>query len=144
VDAVDLSIIRILKGNARATSSEISKTVHLSVPAVSERIRKLEEKGLISGYTLRMNREKLGLKLVAFIFVTLEGTADTQVFREAVMQQECVYECHHIAGSYDYLIKVVLEDTRALEEFISIALRNKLKVSRTNTNIVLSTLKEEL
>jgi Lrp/AsnC family transcriptional regulator, leucine-responsive regulatory protein len=71
MDTLDLKILEALKENGRTTASEISKRVALSLPATAERIRKLEEAGVIEQYTVRLNRDKLNLKLLAFIFVNV-------------------------------------------------------------------------
>lgn len=144
MDEIDLSIIELLKKNSRMTGSEISKRVSLSVPAVAERIRKLEDGDVIERYTLRLNREKFNLGLMAFIFVSISRTEDINGFREAIGVCKEVLECHHIAGEYDYLLKVVVEDTRALEIFISNTLKRTKGVGKSNTIVVLSTIKEEI
>ncbi len=102
MDSIDRKIIELLKMNSRITSSEISRQIHLSVPAVSERIRKLEEGGIIQRFTVKLNREKSGILLVAFIMVQLEKPEHIPVFKELVLKDTRVLECHHIAGGYDY------------------------------------------
>ena len=144
MDEIDRSILGILKKNSRATASEISRTVNLSVPAVGERMKKMEAAHIIEQYTIRINRKEMGLGLVAFILVTLESTKDVQVFRETIIQYDAVLECHHIAGEYDYLLKVLVEDAHALELFLSNSLKGIKGVSRSNTIISLVTLKEEI
>lgn len=143
MDAIDTAILHELKENARASASEISKKVNLSIPAVAERIRKLEQSGIIAQYTLRLNRDKLGKSLLAFIFVNIGKVEDIDPFRAAIIQHDCVLECHHIAGTYDYLLKVLVQDTEALEQFLS-TIKKMAGVSNSNTNIVLKTLKEQL
>lgn len=143
MDAIDTAILHELKENARASASEISKKVNLSIPAVAERIRKLEQSGIIAQYTVRLNRDKLGKSLLAFIFVNIGKVEDIDPFRAAIIQHDCVLECHHIAGTYDYLLKVLVQDTEALEQFLS-TIKKMAGVSNSNTNIVLKTLKEQL
>lgn len=143
MDAIDSKILELLKQNSRITSSQISKLTHLSVPAVSERIRKLEEKGMIERFTIKLNREQLGLTLVAFIFVVLDRTGSIKGFRESIILSENVLECHHIAGEYDYLLKVAVAGTKGLEEFISTTLKGIKGVVKSNTIVALSSLKEE-
>ncbi|GED69205.1 AsnC family transcriptional regulator [Brevibacillus reuszeri] len=144
MDRIDEQIMQLLKENSRITSSEISKQVHLSVPAVSERIRKLEDCGIIDQFTIKINREQLGLHLIAFIMVELEKTEHIAGFRETILQTDSVLECHHLAGSYDYLLKVAVKGTAELEWLISDKLKRIEGVSKTNTMIALSTMKEEL
>lgn len=144
MDLIDQKIIKYLKGNSRITSSEISRNVMLSVPAVSERIRKLEEEKIISQFTIKLNRKKFNLNLLAFVFVTIDKAENMKTFREMVMQNEWILECHHLAGEDGYLLKVLVEDTEHLEIFISHVLKKTLGVSKVQTQIVLSTLKEEV
>lgn len=144
MDEIDSRILEALKQNGRSTSSEISRRIKLSIPAVAERIRKLEQSGVIEKYTVKVNRSKTGGKLLAFIFVTIDGAENTEHFREMIVQEHCVLECHHIAGPYDYLLKVLFDDTEALEEFLSAGLKKIKGVSKSNTIISLSSLKEEL
>lgn len=144
MDMVDQKIINLLKKNSRMTSSEISKKVMLSIPAVSERIRKLEEEKIIRQYTLKINRKKFNLNLLAYIFVNIDKAENVANFRETVVQNEWVLECHHLAGEYDYLLKILVEDTDKLEIFISHVLKKTMGISKTNTQVVLSSIKEEM
>lgn len=144
MDDIDKKILVNLKDNARMQVSSISKAVNLSIPAVSERIRKLEESGIIEKYTLKVNRELLSYGLLAFLFVNIDGTEHIENFRKSISEFNTVLECHHLAGEYDYLLKVVSMDTRDLEDFISNSLKKIMGVQRTNTIIVLSSIKEEI
>lgn len=144
MDTIDYAILNELKQNGRASASEISKKVNLSIPAVAERIRKLEQTEIIQQYTIKINRDKIEKRLLAFIFVNIDKTENIDNFRNAIVQHNCVLECHHVAGTYDYLLKVVVEDTPALENFLSKTLKKINGVSSTNTIITLITLKEEI
>jgi len=144
LDHIDQQILEELKQNGRASAAWLGKKVALSVPAVLERIRKLTQSGIILGYSAHIDRSKLGYKLLAFIFVRLDSSAEICHFREAVVCFPQVLECHHIAGEYDYLLKVTVEDTAALEHFLTDTLKTIPGVTQTNTQIVLATLKEAL
>jgi Lrp/AsnC family leucine-responsive transcriptional regulator len=144
MDTIDLKIIDSLKENSRATTSEISKKVNLSIPAVSERIRKMEEAAIIEKYTVKINRDKTDFKLLAFIFVNINETGNIEGFRKNIINSQSVLECHHVAGEYDYLLKVLVEDTKSLEHFISNVLKKMKGVCKSNTIITLSSLKEEI
>ena len=144
MDALDLAIVEELKRNARASASVIGKRVSLSIPAVAERIRKLEKAGIIARYTVRLDREKAGLPLLAFVLVRVDGTENIRAFRDTVTQMNRVLECHHIAGAYDYLLKVAAPDMETLETLISSTLKTIPGVAGTNTMITLKTLKEEM
>ncbi|MFT8872845.1 MAG: Lrp/AsnC family transcriptional regulator [Sporolactobacillus sp.] len=142
MDQLDEDILDLLKHHARMPLSEIGKRIHLTVPAVSERMKKLEAQGVIEKYTVQLNREKTGESLLAFIFVNISGSARIDSFRATVCQFDAVRSCHHLVGEYDYLLRVVCKDTRALEYFISIQLKKIDGVQKTNTIIALSTIKE--
>ncbi len=144
MDEIDEKIIHLLKQNSRMTSSEISKHAHLSIPAVAERIRKLEERGVIERFTVKLNREELGLTLVAFVFVVLDKTEHISGFKEAIARSEHVLECHHVAGEYDYLLKVAVAGTKGLEALITNTVKGIAGVVKTSTIVTLSTWKEEL
>ena len=144
MDSIDKAILDKLTQNSRMPVSEICKKIALSIPAVAERIRKLEQNNTIEKYTIKVNRQKLGQNLLAFIFVSIDHTENIQHFRDTITQQSCVLECHHVAGNHDYLLKVVLEDTSFLENFLSKTLKNIKGVVSSNTIISLTTLKEEL
>lgn len=143
MDSTDTQILSLLRQNARLSAAAIARQVNLSVPAVLERMKKLRISGVIGGYTIRVDRPKTGLRLLAFVAVRLAGNADIGAFRALATAFPCVLECHHIAGEYDYLLKVAAEDTAALERFLSNELKRIGGVSGTNTQIVLATLKEE-
>lgn len=144
MDNIDLKIINALKENSRSTSSEISKKVNLSIPAVAERIRKLEDGNIIEKYTIKINREKINYKLLAFIFLNIDKTENIENFRKSIVQYNSVLECHHVAGEYDYVLKVLVEDTKSLEYFLSSTLKKIKGVIKSNTIIVLSSLKENI
>ncbi|WOO37041.1 Lrp/AsnC family transcriptional regulator [Anaerocolumna sp. AGMB13020] len=144
MDNIDIGILSELKKNGRASASEISRKVSLSIPAVAERIRKLEQSGIIEQYTIKVSRSKTGNRLLAFIFVNINKNENIDNFRNIIVKHSCVLECHHVAGEYDYLLKVVLEDTEALEYFLTSILKKIKGVDSSNTIISLTTLKEEL
>ena len=144
MDAIDKRILEMLKKDGKATASEISKTINLSIPAVSERIRKLNEADIIQQYTVRVNRQAMGYHLAAMIFVSISATEYIQPFRKTIVSFPEVLECHHIAGEYDYLIKVIMADPGELEAFLTKKLKAIRGVDKTNTLVILSTLKETL
>lgn len=144
MDKNDEKILEILKMDGRITVSDISRKINLSVPAVAERIRKLEQSKTIEKYLVRLNRMELGYTLLAFISVTLDKTENISRFREKIITCPNVLECHHIAGQGDYLLKVLVKNTLELENFLMNELKKIPGVISSNTTICLSTLKEEL
>lgn len=144
MDNLDYKILDLLKENSRIQVSEISKNIKLSIPAVSERIRKLYEAGIIEKYTIKINRERINCTLLAFIFVNIAKSEHIPGFKNSIIKFNSVLECHHLAGEYDYMLKVALDGTKALEDFISNKLKKITGVEKTNTIISLSSIKEEI
>ncbi len=144
MDSVDCEILDCLKKNSRISVSKISNEISLSVPAVSERIKKLEEKGIIEGYMVKVNRKLMDQKLLVMIFVNIDHSKNIVEFRKKVQEYEEVLEVYHIVGDFDYLLKVLLRDTDELEDFITEKLKRIKGVQSSKTTIVLSTLKEEI
>lgn len=143
MDLIDVKILDVLKSNGKATASEISKKVNLSIPAVSERVRKLEASGIIEQYTIKINRKKVGYCLLAMVFVNIDSTESIDNFRKEIVKFPEVIGCYHVAGEYDYMLKVLMDDTDELELFLSKKLKSINGVQKSNTIIVLSTLKEQ-
>ena len=114
----------------------------MSVSAVIERIKKLENSGVIQQYTLLLDTKKIGKDISAFISVSLEHPKFNEGFIENVKQNPQVTECHYITGDFDFLLKVITGSTQELE-----AVLNEIKcihcVSLTKTLVVLSTMKNE-
>lgn len=119
MDEIDQSILIQLQENARISMTELGKRVGLSTPATNERVKKLEDKEIIKGYRAIINPEKLNKDVTAFI---LFDTKQGKQFKEFCKEQPAVVECHRLAGQYSYLVKVVTESVKILEEFIDATL----------------------
>ncbi len=143
MDDADRRIVDLLQRNARTTQSEIARAVGLSQPAVAERIRKLEERGVITGYTARVDAAELGVDVTAFIGVGIEHPKFFDGFTQKVKGLDEVLECHRVAGEDSYLLKVKTRNTRTLDRLLVEVLRTIPGVTRTHTTIVLASIKEE-
>lgn len=143
MDHIDEKILVILKKNGKASATEISKIVGLSIPAVSERIRKMEHNGIIEGYGAKISRRKTGYNVTAFIMVNLERSGEDDEFRQNVVGFQEVLECHHVVGAFDYLLKVLVKTPDDLEHFLMDKLNVIPTVASSQTFMCLSTLKEE-
>ena len=141
MDAIDIAILRRLMERARTTWAELGSLLGLSAPAAADRVRKLEEAGVIRGYAALVDPEAAGCGLGAFVSVTLERADDRGAFLDLVRTQPEVLECCHIAGAEDYVLKIRCADTRALERLISDRIKSVAGV-RTRTGVILSTVKE--
>ncbi len=142
LDAFDYKAIEILMRRGRATWAELGHALGLSAPAAAERVRKLEEKGMIKGYAAIPDPDLLGVPLLAFIAVTLGNPSKRAAFLKAVKAMPNVLECHHVAGDDDYLLKIRCGGTGDLERLLSRELKDRLGVLRTRTTVVLATAKE--
>lgn len=143
MDHIDEKILVILKKNGKASATEISKIVGLSIPAVSERIRKMEHNGIIEEYGAKISRRKTGYNVTAFIMVNLERSGEDDEFRQNVVGFQEVLECHHVVGAFDYLLKVLVKTPDDLEHFLMDKLNEIPTVASSQTFMCLSTLKEE-
>lgn len=137
----DLKAIEQLMRHARTTWAELGALLGLSAPAAADRVRKLEEAGVIKGYSALINPDEIGCGLAAMIAVTLERPEVRSDFLRLVMNLAQVLECHHIAGEQDYMLKVRCSGTRDLERLISEEIK-ALPGIRTRTTVILSTVKE--
>lgn len=120
IDATDLRILALLQENAKYTNKEVAARLGMSTTPVYERIRRLEEQGYIRGYAALLDKEKMGYNLVAYCNVQLKEHAQAflQKFEDEVLHLNEVVECYHIAGMFDYLLKVVATDMKAYQDFI--------------------------
>ncbi len=143
MDAIDHQLVQRLQEDGRATQLELAREVGLSQPAVAERIRKLEEKGIITGYAARVDAGLLGKDITAFIGISIEHPKYFEGFARRVLSLKDVLECHRVAGQDSYLVKVKTQNTRSLDALLVETLRTIPGVTRTYTTLVLSSIKEE-
>lgn len=142
LDAVDLTILALLQANARMANAELAKKLGMAPSAVLERVKKLEQKGIIEAYTARISPAALDLKLLAFIFVkSSEGPGNISVAKQLAKLPE-VLELHHIAGEDCYLVKVRAQDPQSLIQLMRDKFSKIAGILSTKTTIVLETLKE--
>jgi Lrp/AsnC family leucine-responsive transcriptional regulator len=130
--------------HGRATWAELGQLLGLSAPSAAERVRKLEEQGVLRGYAALADAASLGYPLTAYVSVTLASHRQRTAFLRAIEKIEQVAECHHVAGDDDYLLKVRCRGTQDLDHFLARQLKERLGVARTRTTIVLSTAKESV
>lgn len=142
LDTIDVKILEVLQENARVSISELSKQVNLSLSAVSERLKKLENSNIIEQYTTVLNSSAMEKDLTVIMMLSLEDPSNTGEFNRLIESQDEVLECHYITGEYDYVLKITTKNTSTLEQ-----LMNKIKsiesIKRTQTNVILSTFKNK-
>lgn len=141
MDATDINIINQLIDNSRISLSELSTRIHLSVSAISERIRKLESEGIIDRYTAVINYDRLGFDVTAYMNVILDDPSHKDSFIRFAQQTPDIVECDYIAGDYDFILKINTQNTHTLEKVLT-SVRALKGVGRTKTTLVLSKHKE--
>src|ERR671914_1538262 len=142
MDSMDLKAISRLQTTGRESWTRLGKLLGVTGPAAAERVRRLEERGVIRGYAALLDPAAIGATLTAFVAVTLEHPKHRRAFLKRVDALAEIQECHHVAGDDDYLLKVRCSGTGHLDRVLSEELKGVAGVLRTRTTIVLATLKE--
>lgn len=138
MDYTDYRIIEILLEDGRIPMKELAQKVALSAPAVAERVRRLEEANIITGYKATINYEKLGLGINVLINIRM-NIQRNEKFMEFIESEPSIVECHHVTGPYCKILKARLGDMSNLEKLIG-----KLQMfGDTETFIILSTVDKE-
>lgn len=141
LDEIDIAILNHLQENGRAQRNKIAELVNLSVPSVSERMKKLEERGLIQGYYAILNSKDFNFDITAFLFVQVDGSENYPDFVDKVTSEPEVLECHSITGDGSHLLKVRTKNTASFERLLS-KIQSWQGVDKTRSNLVLSSFKE--
>ncbi len=133
LDAVGWQILRELQADARLSYAELGRRVGLSSPAVMERVKKLEEAGIIRGYSVDLDLSRLGLPIMAYVRVANAGLHDKHIL-DLVQEMPEVLECHHVTGNDAFIIKVAAASIAHLERILT----RFFSYNQTTTSIVLS------
>ena len=143
LDRTDLQLLAELQRRGRLANAELAGRVHLSASACLRRVQRLERSGVIAGYRVELDAERLGLGLQAFVRVQLEkhDAAHVERFTTAVQSWNEVVACHALSGDMDYLLQVVVEDLDHFSRFLLDRLLNAAGVADVNSNFVLRTVK---
>lgn len=134
IDNINRRILNALQNNARLSYAELGKLVHLSAPAVAERIRKMERDGVITGYSLNVNMDKLGLPIVALVQCKVFRAMERQ-FKELLLTIPDVVECYNTTGEQAFVLKMATQSMARLDEVLEIF----GDMCDTNTMMILST-----
>jgi DNA-binding Lrp family transcriptional regulator len=139
MDATDKVIVALLRENARRSYQDIGRRVHLSAPAVKRRVDRLEQEGVILGYTTVVDPPVFGWHAEAFVDLYCEGKMPGEAIKRAVEPESGVVSAHTVAGEASAILHVMAEDTKDLEAVLE-RIRATDGISRTVTEVVLSTL----
>jgi Lrp/AsnC family transcriptional regulator, leucine-responsive regulatory protein len=144
LDIIDHKLLEILQENGKITNAQLSKEVGLSPAPTLERVKKLENLGIIESYHAKVNREKIGLGVMTFVQVTLSGhkKSITEDFVEKISTVPEIIECHHVTGSCDFLLKVIANDIASYQTLIMETINEIEVVASTQTMVILSTFKD--
>lgn len=144
LDNTDLQILERMQANARISNADLARELSMAPSAVLERVKKLEQKKVISGYTTQINPVAVQQKLLAFIFIrSSEGFTCNTDTAQALAAIPEVQEVHHIAGEDCFLIKVRTADSSSLMALMRNSLQKIPNIASTKTTIVLETVKEQ-
>jgi len=141
IDDLDIQILKSLQQNGRTKRNELAEQVGLSVPSVSERLKKLEDNKIIEGYYTKVNRQAFGYDILAFILVMMDSSKHYKDLIKHVEKHPNILECHSVLGEGSHLLKVLVKNTASLEKLLS-EVQTWPGVTGTKTTYVLSTLKE--
>jgi Lrp/AsnC family transcriptional regulator, leucine-responsive regulatory protein len=144
LDSIDRAILTELQREGRLSNLELSQRVHLSPSACLRRVKALEDSGVIAQYVALVNPRSVGKHGVSFTIINLESmnTGQLEAFEQAVRDEPEVLDCFYVAGSNDYLIRFTYRDAEDLERFHSDVLMRLPGVARSNSLLVLRTVKK--
>lgn len=138
MDQIDKKIVMLLEKNARMPLKKIAEEVGLTSPAVSTRIYRLEQAGILTGYHAQISRKVMGYVVMAFVSLELTPGFEEE-FQKKVLESEFILECYNLTGQYGMLMKAVFKGTMELDTFIG----EMQRFGKTSTQIVYSTLVEK-
>ncbi|MBB6460049.1 Lrp/AsnC family transcriptional regulator [Flammeovirga kamogawensis] len=144
LDEMDLKILRFLQENSDITTKEIAQKIHLSTTPVYERIKKLEQQGYIKKYVAVLDREKLDRDLVVFCNITLKEHSKVigHQFVKDILSLKEVTECYNVSGDYDFLLKVMVKDMRAYQDFVLNHLGEIENIGSAHSTFVMGEIKQ--
>jgi Lrp/AsnC family leucine-responsive transcriptional regulator len=138
LDNIDRQILSILLKNARASFSDISKAVGLKSPSIIERMKKMEKEGIIKGYYVDIDYQKIGYDIIAFIGLIIDDAQHEEAFKEKVGTfDDNIVECYEVSGEFTLIIKVITKNTQTLTSLLK-KLKKEPGFQETHTIIVFS------
>lgn len=141
LDELDIKILNLVQLNGRIKRNEIAESVGLSIPSVSERLHKLETKGIIEGYYSKLNRKSFGYDIMAYIHVFMDSSKHYKELISHVNKMHSIIECYSVLGEGSHMLKAIAKNTESLEKLLA-EIQSWPGVTSTKTTFVLSTIKE--
>ena len=144
LDSIDRAILTELQTEGRLSNLELAQRVHLSPSACLRRVKALEESGVIAQYVALVNPRAVGKHGISYTIINLDsmGTPQLEAFEQAVRDHPEILDCFYVAGANDYLIRFAYRDAEDLERFHSEVLMHLPGVARSNSMLVLRTVKK--
>ncbi len=144
LDAIDRAILRELQQDGRLSNVDLAQRVHLSPSACLRRVKQLEDSGVIDRYVALVNPKAVGKQGTSYTIINLErvSPAALSAFEQAVRDSPDILDCFYVAGSNDYLIRFAYRDSEDLERMHSQVLMHLPEVARSNSMLVLRTIKK--
>ena len=142
MDEIDRNLVVALQQDGSSGLAELAKVAGLSVSATAERVKRLEERGVIRAWRADLDPAAVGCPLLAHVLAAVAPGRDDAAFREAVAREEVVLECHAVSGAWTYLLKLRVADLAALDGLLNGTLRALPGVQRVETMVALATVKE--
>ncbi len=143
MDRQDRQILNILQKDGRCSYAEIGRSVGLSITAVKDRVDKLQNKSILKNFSASIDEKSAGYGIIAFVLVGIDKSEDCAVFEEKVSGVPTIQECHHVTGAFNYILKVLALDMGDLEAQLTNHIKVEGIVSRTETTIVFSSVKNQ-
>ena len=141
LDKIDIKILNMLQDSGRTKRNVLAEAVSLSLPSLSERLKKLEEHGVIEGYYAKLDKKIFGYDIMAFITLEMDSSKNYDSLANHVQKTPDILECYSVLGEGSHIMKAVVNDTEALEKLLG-KIQSWPGVHRTVTSFVLSTIKE--
>jgi len=144
LDHIDVEILSILQADGKTRNVSLAKQVNLSPTPCLERVKALENEGIITGYSANLSASRLGLGLIVFVWILLDRTAEEvfDKFGQAVMDIQEIQECHMVTGGFDYLLKVRVTDMGAYRNFLGHVLSKISGIKETHSYPVMEEIKD--
>jgi len=144
-DPIDKKILKVLQADARLNTKQIAGKIGLTVTPTYERLKKIEQSGVIKEYVALLDRDKIGKTIVAFINVSLQLHYKPLInsFEKAIIKVPEVMECFHVAGNFDYLLKVVVKDMNSYQNFLSNKLATIENIAHVQSSFVMTEIKHQ-
>ena len=142
MDATDFKIVKILQNKARIPNVEVARQIGMAPSAVLERIKKLEARGIIDGYEVRLNPERFNRSMIAFVKIRVRDASAIRKTGRELAELAAVQEVHFLAGSDALLVKLRVSDTNELEALLMTEISAIPSILSTKTQIALATFKE--